>query len=128
MKRPGRTDVKSLIGLQKTHCVGDSFVLGSGVDGHLQQVCVRAAIGAGVISDELLHCFGLLLHEKDSTCHKRMLHKPIVFIVFLVLLSFVLYCFTPAVYCTPSKSLVLMQTSAMQLECGNMCMLQSSRN
>ena len=54
MRPPGRTGVKSLIGLQKTHCAGDSFVLGSGVlrtvevlvDGHLQQVCGKAAFGA----------------------------------------------------------------------------------
>ena len=45
--------------------------------------------------------------RRHSAPHKRtLLHKPIVLIVFLVLLSFVFYCFTSAVSFTPSKGFV----------------------
>ena len=43
--------------------------------------------------------------RRHRTRHnKKPPHKPIVFIVFLILFPFVLYCFTSTVSSTPSKS------------------------
>ena len=50
--------MKSLMGLPKTHCAGDSYELGSGAgvlileDGMLQGVSVKPAIWDVVVSDE----------------------------------------------------------------------------